>query len=43
MAKWCNLYNCWCSDVDSILDDNEIECDQDCNNCENLEKIEPNH
>lgn len=35
MAKWCNYYNCWCSDIEEILEGNQ-SCDEDCNDCENL-------
>lgn len=43
MAKWCNQYNCFCSDLESILDEEDIDCDQDCNSCEYMEKIEQSH
>ena len=39
MAKWCNYYNMWCNDVEAILEENEIECDLDCRNCESMEEI----
>ena len=37
MAKWCNHYNCWINDLEWVVD--ETECDEDCNECEYLEKI----
>ena len=35
--KWCNLYNCWCDEVEDIID--ELGCDGDCKNCEESESL----
>lgn len=40
MAKWCNHYNCWCSDAEDITDGTG-DCDYDCNDCDECESIEP--
>jgi len=37
--KWCNIYNCWCSDVEEVIDVEDAECDLDCKNCEECEEI----
>ena len=37
MVNWCNYYNCWCNDLEMVVD--EIECDEDCSECEYLEEI----
>ena len=36
--KWCNKYNCWCSDVEDIIDDPdcELECDDECDFLERI-------
>lgn len=39
MAKWCNVYGCWCADVEEITD-GQYFCNLDCNDCEDMEKIE---
>lgn len=36
MANWCNYYNCWCNDLEMVVD--KIECDEDCNECEYFEE-----
>jgi hypothetical protein len=36
--KWCDHYNCWCSDVEEITD-GQYACDLDCNDCNNLEYV----
>lgn len=38
MSKWCNKANCWCDDVREITDE-QLDCDYDCNNCEECEEI----
>jgi len=40
--KWCNYYNCWCSDAKEITD-GEGDCDYDCRGCEGSEDIKPTH
>ncbi len=42
MAKWCNNYCCWCSDVEEITDE-QYECDLDCNDCDECEEILPSN
>ena len=37
MANWCNYYNCWYNDLEMVVD--EIECDEDCSECEYFEEI----
>lgn len=37
MANWCNYYNCWCNDLEMVVD--ETECDEDCSECEYFEEI----
>ena len=39
MARWCNLYNCFCNDVEEVIPEEGIECDLDCRCCENMENI----
>ncbi|UZW13217.1 hypothetical protein OSC52_15375 [Clostridium pasteurianum] len=38
MARWCNHYNCWCSDAEDITD-NIGDCDYDCSCCDDMEEI----
>jgi len=38
MTKWCNVYGCWCADVEEITD-NQYSCDINCDDCEDMEKI----
>jgi len=38
--KWCNYYNCWCNEVEDIIEEG-IECDLECNDCEECEDIKP--
>jgi hypothetical protein len=40
MAKWCNMFNCWCSDIDEIIRDDECPINDDCDDCEYEESIE---
>lgn len=40
MAKWCNYFNCWCSDAENITDGLGA-CDYDCNDCDECEEIKP--
>lgn len=40
MAKWCNFYNCWCSDAEEITD-GLGDCDYDCRGCDDCEEIKP--
>lgn len=37
--KWCNHYNCWCSDAEEITD-GLGDCDYDCKGCDNAEEAE---
>lgn len=37
MSRWCNLYNCFCNEVDEIIE--ETFCDGDCRNCEDSEEL----
>jgi len=39
MTKWCNTYGCWCVDVEEITD-SQYSCDLNCDDCEDMEKIE---
>lgn len=39
MSKWCNYYNCWCTDVEEIIPEEGIQCELDCKHCENMEEI----
>ena len=32
--KWCELYQCWCDEVDEVIDDPGYHCDLDCDNCD---------
>lgn len=44
MANWCSQYNCWCSDVEEIIEDlSEINCDCNCHSCPDCEEIKPSH
>jgi len=38
-TKWCGYYNCWCSDVEEITD-NQNDCDLDCNDCKDCEYVQ---
>lgn len=40
MNRWCNLYGCWCSDVEEILEDLP-DCNFECEDCEESEEIKP--
>ena len=40
IARWCNFYNAWCSDVDDITD-GMADCDLDCKDCDDCEEIGP--
>lgn len=37
MSRWCNLYNCFCDEVNETVD--ERLCDEDCINCDDSEEI----
>ena len=39
MTKWCNIYRCWCADVEEITD-NQYSCDLDCDDCDDMDKVE---
>ena len=39
MANWCGYYNCWCSDVEGIIEYEDIECELDCKDCDEREVI----
>ncbi len=39
MAIWCNYYNCFCNDLEMIIEKDNIECDEDCKNCEHREEL----
>lgn len=36
--KWCDHYNCWCSDVEEITE-GQFNCDLECNDCYGLSYI----
>lgn len=36
--KWCNHYNCWCSDAKEITD-GLGDCDYGCNGCNDAEEV----
>jgi len=38
MHKWCNLYDCWCTDVPEV--DENYKCELDCTICEYCEYID---
>jgi len=39
MAKWCNLYNCWCDEAEGIAE-YEGDCSYECNHCDDCEEVE---
>ena len=38
--KWCSLYDCWCDEVEDIIDEEDIVCDFGCNGCQYCESVE---
>jgi len=32
MYDWCQLYQCWCDDVDDVID--VLDCSGDCKSCD---------
>lgn len=39
--KWCNQYQCWCSDAEEITD-GMGDCDYDCRDCPEAEEVVQN-
>jgi hypothetical protein len=37
--KWCNYFNCWCDNVEEIIEDSTY-CDFDCEYCDEMARIE---
>lgn len=38
MAKWCNMYNCWCSDAEDMFGEENM-CDFECSGCDEQENV----
>jgi len=38
-VKWCNYYQCWCSDIDDVVDEIDRECDGECELCGDYEEV----
>ena len=38
--KFCNLYGCWCDEIEDIID-GIVACDCNCKGCEDCEDIKP--
>ena len=38
-AKWCKYFGCWCNEVEEVIEEEMIDCDIDCNNCDMMEII----
>ena len=35
--KWCDYYNCWCDEVEDIIDD--ADCYFSCESCDNCQEV----